>query len=47
MINLYPYEDMDFRGDPNLPTPMGEPWGVIGMYIVSQCIFVLGLSIGF
>ena len=26
----YPYAGMDFRGDPDLVLPDGEPWGAIG-----------------
>ena len=26
----YPYTGMDFRGDPDLPLPVGERWGALG-----------------
>lgn len=32
VINLYPYEGMDYRGDIELPIPLPTyPWGPMGM----------------
>lgn len=30
MVDDYPYEGVDFQGDPELMFPKGEKWGVIG-----------------
>lgn len=40
VINLYPYEGIDFKGDIDLLALVGEPWGSTGMYMLSQCIFI-------
>ena len=29
-IDEYPYEGIDFRGDPNMPIPLGSAYGDIG-----------------
>ena len=30
MVEDYAYADTDFRGDPDLPLPIGSQWGDIG-----------------
>ena len=32
VIEEYPYAGMDFQGDPEMPRPLGQAWGLAGMY---------------
>ena len=32
VIEEYPYIGMDFQGDPEMPQPPGQAWGLAGMY---------------
>ena len=32
VIEEYPYVGMDFQGDPEMPRPPGQAWGLAGMY---------------
>ena len=47
MIEDYAYVGKDFRGDPNLPLPLGAQWGDIGnkknpkMVIMFLCFYIL------
>ena len=32
VIEEYPYVGIDFQGDPEMPRPLGQAWGPVGMY---------------
>lgn len=41
MIEDYPYDGMDYRGDPDLVVPEGAHWDLIGTHFVFLTFFDL------